>query len=128
MERQERREQILNILAAGIRKVLLNTVPKPEELQEIRMRLGQPLRVVRGKEEIVLRSGTEPYIVTKEELRETMDYISHYSLYAYENELRTGICYSGRRSSGRRGRKSNYGKRKGEKYTIHIIIKYQGFA
>jgi len=34
MERQERREQILNILAAGIRKVLLNTVPKPEELQE----------------------------------------------------------------------------------------------
>ena len=66
MERQERREQILNILAAGIRKVLLNTVPKPEELQEIRMRLGQPLRVVRGKEEIVLRSGTEPYIVTVE--------------------------------------------------------------
>ena len=117
MERQERREQILNILAAGIRKVLLNTVPKPEELQEIRMRLGQPLRVVRGKEEIVLRSGTEPYIVTKEELRETMDYISHYSLYAYENELRQGF-----------GRKSNYGKRKGEKYTIHIIIKYQGFA
>ena len=91
MERQERREQILNILAAGIRKVLLNTVPKPEELQEIRMRLGQPLRVVRGKEEIVLRSGTEPYIVTKEELRETMDYISHYSLYAYENELRQGF-------------------------------------
>ena len=45
MERQERREQILNILAAGIRKVLLNTVPKPEELQEIRMRLGQPLRL-----------------------------------------------------------------------------------
>ena len=91
MERQERREQILNILAAGIRKVLLNKVPKPEELQEIRMRLGQPLRVVRGKEEIVLRSGTEPYIVTKEELRETMDYISHYSLYAYENELRQGF-------------------------------------
>lgn len=55
------------------------------------MRLGQPLRVVRGKEEIVLRSGTEPYIVTKEELRETMDYISHYSLYAYENELRQGF-------------------------------------
>ena len=54
-------------------------------------RLGQPLRVVRGKEEIVLRSGTEPYIVTKEELRETIDYISHYSLYAYENELRQGF-------------------------------------
>ena len=73
MERQERREQILNILAAGIRKVLLNTVPKPEELQEIRMRLGQPLRVVRGKEEIVLRSGTEPYIVTKEELKKYLE-------------------------------------------------------
>lgn len=27
----------------------------------------------------------------KEELRETMDYISHYSLYAYENELRQGF-------------------------------------
>ena len=32
-----------------------------------------------------------PYLVTKEEIRETMDYISRYSLYAYETELRQGF-------------------------------------
>ena len=31
------------------------------------------------------------HVVSKEEVRETMEYISHYSLYAYENELRQGF-------------------------------------
>ncbi len=38
-----------------------------------------------GKEELFTHR------VTKEELRETMEYVSNYSLYAYENELRQGF-------------------------------------
>ena len=93
MERQEkkRRGQILNILAQSIRKIIKEEVEDPEKLQEIRMRMGQPLRILKENEELVLPKGGKPYIVTKEDLRETMDYISHYSLYAYENELRQGF-------------------------------------
>ena len=93
MERQEkkRRGQILNILAQSIRKIIKEEVEDPGKLQEIRMRMGQPLRILKENEELVLPKGGKPYIVTKEDLRETMDYISHYSLYAYENELRQGF-------------------------------------
>lgn len=93
MERQEkkRRGQILNILAQSIRKIIKEEVEDPGKLQEIRMRMGQPLRILKENEELVLPKGGKPHIVTKEDLRETMDYISHYSLYAYENELRQGF-------------------------------------
>ncbi len=93
MERQEkkRRGQILNILAQSIRKIIKEEVEDPGKLQEIRMRMGQPLRVLKENQEIVLPKSGKPHIVTKEDLRETMDYISHYSLYAYENELRQGF-------------------------------------
>ena len=56
------------------------------EIQEIRLREEQPLAVKKeGKEELFTHR------VTKEELRETMEYVSNYSLYAYENELRQGF-------------------------------------
>lgn len=34
--------------------------------------------------------GREPYVVTREDLKETLEYVSGYSLYAYEDELRQG--------------------------------------
>lgn len=90
MERCERKTQILNILAKSIRKVLEEDISNLSGLQEIRLRTGQPVRIRRKNEEIILPKESPPHIVTKEELRETMEYISHYSLYAYENELRQG--------------------------------------
>ena len=47
--------------------------------------------MLRGSRERVLPSDEKPHIITKEEIRETMEYVSHYSLYAYENELRQGF-------------------------------------
>ena len=50
------------------------------------MREENPLMIrVNGREQIF------SHIITKEELRETMEYVSNYSLYAYENELRQGF-------------------------------------
>ena len=34
--------------------------------------------------------GQEPYLVTREDLKETLEYVSGYSLYAYEDEIRQG--------------------------------------
>ena len=90
MERQDRRAQILKILAKSIRRIIEEEVPDTDSLQEIRMRTGQPLRITKENRDIPVPEG-KAHIVTKEEVRETLDYISRYSLYAYENELRQGF-------------------------------------
>ena len=97
MERSDRRQkptrngQILNILAKNVRKIIQEDTGGLDGLQEIRLRTGQPVRIVCDNREKILPSEASPHIITKEEVRETMDYISHYSLYAYENELRQGF-------------------------------------
>ena len=91
MERREQKKHILNILARDIRHLLAQEDRDLNGLQEIRLRTGQPLRILKENRERVLPEEKKPHIVTKEEMRETMEYISHYSLYAYENELRQGF-------------------------------------
>ena len=91
MERQYRKSQILNILARSVRKVVEEDISDFDGLQEIRLRAGKPLMVIYQNREAALPAGKKQHITTKEEIRETMEYISHYSLYAYENELRQGF-------------------------------------
>ena len=91
MERRDRKSQIIYILTKNVRRFIEKDVADIIGLQEIRLRTGQPLRVLRGNREAVRSENGQPHIVTKEEMRETMEYISHYSLYAYENELRQGF-------------------------------------
>ena len=43
MERQNKKMQVWNLLAEKIRKLVEESVSNPEELQEIRIRTGQPL-------------------------------------------------------------------------------------
>ena len=85
MERRDAKAQILNILAKSIRRIMEKEAVDFSYLQEIRLRAGQPVRILLRNREKVLPCGEEPHIVTKDEVRETMEYISHYSLYAYEN-------------------------------------------
>ena len=91
MERRDRNSQIFHILAKSVRTVKEKESPDLADVQEIRLRAGQPLRMLCGSRERVLPSDEKPHIITKEEIRETMEYVSHYSLYAYENELRQGF-------------------------------------
>lgn len=84
--RCEKKEQIMSILPVKIKGILLNQGLNFEKLQEIRMREKQPLCVCyEGKETMF------PHQITGNELRETLDYISHYSMYAYEQELQQGF-------------------------------------
>ena len=86
------------MLAKDIRKLFEGCSLSFDELQEIRMRIGQPLVLLyQNREYFLLETGgfgIEPrqiHIVTREEMQETMEYISNYSMYAYENEIKQGF-------------------------------------
>lgn len=67
-------------------------------LQEIRLRVNGPLIVFYNNKEFFINRNFElttnrnnAYIVTQNEVRETMEYISNYSLYAFEDEIKQGF-------------------------------------
>lgn len=83
--------QIQNLFSGNIRRLLLQTDLDYEKLYEIRLRAGRPMFLIYDGGECFLRTrGREPYLVTREDLKETLEYVSGYSLYAYEDELRQG--------------------------------------
>lgn len=86
---ERRRESILNILPAQIRTRIMEEELDFSRLQEIRIRAGQPLLLrYAGQERQLCRSPV--YIVTAEDVNETVQYAANYSLYAYEQEMRQG--------------------------------------
>lgn len=92
MKKDRKEQQIYQVLAKRIRTMIGQEQLEFDELQEIRLRIGKPLIIVYQNEEWILPvNGKEKYFVTKEDMRETLDYISHYSLYAYEAEMRQGF-------------------------------------
>lgn len=97
-ESMKEKDEFLKIFPIGIRKILARMKVGFGEIQEIRMRVNSPLIVFRqGREFFVsewgmlLKSAKEAYLVSKEELIETMEYLSGYSMYAFEEELRQGF-------------------------------------
>lgn len=88
----DKEKQILQVLAGDVRRVLEEESLEFDEMQEIRLRTGKPLIVVYKDEEWMLpRKLKKKHVVTKEEVRETLEYISDYSLYAYEQEMKQGF-------------------------------------
>lgn len=85
-----KRETIWSILSQGVRKALEQEMPDDRDLQEIRLRTGRPLLIRAGGKER-MPGGRRPYMVTERDIKETVDYTSHYSLYAYEEEMRQGF-------------------------------------
>lgn len=93
-----RREEVLRVLSKKIRKLIGDSELEFEKLQEIRLRINGPLIVVYDNLEYFIQEGgvlthnrKEAYFVNQKEMRETMEYISNYSLYAFEDELRQGF-------------------------------------
>jgi len=93
-----KKEELLKIFSIKLRNILAKADLEYELLQEIRLRVNAPLLVVYGNTEYFLNeqselslSGDNSYILTRNELKETMEYISNYSLYAFEEELKQGF-------------------------------------
>lgn len=98
MDMDAKKSQLCRIFAASLRPFFEQLSCDMEKLQEIRLRVNGPLMVVYNhRETFLLKNGQfsneakEAVIVTHEQIRETMEYISDYSLYAYEDEIRQGF-------------------------------------
>lgn len=84
-------KNVQNLFAENIRKLLIEEKPDYDSIYEIRLRTGKPLFLVySGGERCLKIKGREPYLVTGQDLKETLEYVSGYSLYACEDEIRQG--------------------------------------
>lgn len=85
MRDENRKSQIMQVLARSVSAGIEREHFDFAYLQEIRMRAGKPVTVLyKGKEFLFPAAG-------RRELQETLEYISSYSLYAHERELSQGF-------------------------------------
>jgi stage III sporulation protein AA len=92
------KDELLKILSLKLRTIFGKLSIDFEQLQEIRLRINAPLLVIyRNEEAFVTEEAAltdllaKAVQITKNEIRETMEYISNYSLYAFEDEIRQGF-------------------------------------
>lgn len=77
-------ESILRLLPKAIVSSI-NEVNNKEFIEEIRISIGKQIRVILRGNEV-----TKPYIVTQDDLKNIIQKISNYSIYAIEDEIRQG--------------------------------------
>lgn len=91
---------IKGLLSPGIRYIFCKSNIIESELVEIRLRIGKPLIMVSYDGEHILKeyggdtrenNYSYDYIVKHEDIQATMELVSNYSLYAYEDEIRQGF-------------------------------------
>ena len=95
---EQREEELLRIFAASVRELLKRSALDYDKLQEVRLRVQAPLLIRYGNIEYYIGvdgrlrgEQKDAYIVQKADIKETVEYISQYSLYAYEEEIRQGF-------------------------------------
>lgn len=93
-----KKDELLKIFSLNLRTILAKLNVNFELLQEIRLRINAPLLAIYDNKEYYVtalselsESNSGQYIITKNEIKETMEYISNYSLYAFEEELKQGF-------------------------------------
>ncbi|HHU74041.1 MAG TPA: stage III sporulation protein AA [Clostridiales bacterium] len=92
------KEELLKIFSLKLRTILGRLNISFDYLQEIRLRMNAPLLIVYENKEFFVTEDSKlvmdparALVVNKNEIRETMEYISNYSLYAFEEEIRQGF-------------------------------------
>lgn len=90
--------ELYKIFPAKLRDKLNGIDLMEEGYTEVRFRCNGPVTLLKGREETFLHNTgglctdlVEAYITTVNEVREMMEYISNFSVYAYEEELRQGF-------------------------------------
>ena len=77
---------VTGVLARSVRIIIENILREGGALQEIRMRIGQPLTVMIDGEEQILPLKERAHIVTKEEIKETIEYMSFHMSDRFHSE------------------------------------------
>jgi len=92
------KDELLKIFSLKLRTILGRLTVDFDKLQEIRLRINAPLLIIYGNKEAfvteeakLVDNPAKAVQITKNEIRETMEYISNYSLYAFEEEIRQGF-------------------------------------
>ena len=90
-------DTVCSLLAVKVREMIRKAKIREEHLQELRIRVGEPVLLRIAGEEFFLSAEGEitrdvkrAYAVSIREIKETVEYISNYSMYAYEEEVRQG--------------------------------------
>lgn len=84
-------ENYLRFLPRQIRMFLINSKISIHKIKEIKIRSGKPLMILNDNGESIVRAPSGGiYFVTEGDIREMLEFISNYSLYAYEEEMRQG--------------------------------------
>ena len=125
-EKKNQKKQIIRVLSESVQKIIEQERMDFSELQEIRLRIGQPVTVLYQNEELILPTMySEKKRLGKQEMKETIEHISNYSLYAYEHELKQGfITIEGGHRVGMAGQViMEGGKIKNMKYISSINIR-----
>lgn len=81
-------EEILSIFPGEQREFWTGMLNQTRQLQEIRIRVGCPIQLLTDSGEFFC-PGSEEW-TTQEALQKILQHVCHYSLYAYEEELRQG--------------------------------------
>lgn len=126
MKKKNQKKQIIRVLSESVQKIIEQERMDFSELQEIRLRIGQPVTVLYQNEELILPTMySEKKRLVKQEMKETIEHISNYSLYAYEHELKQGfITIEGGHRVGMAGQViMEGGKIKNMKYISSINIR-----
>lgn len=82
------KEEILQVLPERLQRLTEQAVADWNFLQEIHIRCGQSISLtIQGKKILPNQNGQ---VVSRKEFRETLEHISNYSLYAFEEEISKG--------------------------------------
>lgn len=92
-------ESVLQIFPVHIRELAGCAVRQMKRLEEIRIRIGQPVEFLgeesaqylsRRREAVLTREYTSAYFMTEEDMQEMVVFLSRYSPYAFSEEMRNG--------------------------------------
>ncbi len=79
------KQEILHILPIRLRDVMKREFRNRNDIEEIRIRVGQPPEIRCAEKSVWLSQS-----VTAEDIEEMLTFVSDYSIYAYEEEIRQG--------------------------------------
>lgn len=86
--KEKQLNEILHVLPVRLRPAVGKELSGSGQVQEIRLRSGNPVHILtQGREKALMESG----ILTVQDMQETMEFVSRFSLYAYEEEIRQGF-------------------------------------
>lgn len=90
--------ELIKIFPAKLREKINGIDLQGGDYTEVRFRCNGPVTLLKGREEYFLHkdggisiAAGDAYVASVNEIREMMEYISNFSVYAYEEELRQGF-------------------------------------